>query len=46
MKYLKKLLSIFLILWILTGISMPGNGFSTLSDTDQPPKNNEIIIED
>lgn len=45
MKYLKKLLSIFLILWILTGISMSGNGFSTLSDTDQPPSRDEINIE-
>ncbi len=46
MKHLKKLLSIFLILWILTGISVPGNGCSTLSNPNPAPSDKENIIED
>ncbi|MDE7326650.1 MAG: hypothetical protein K2N63_10285 [Lachnospiraceae bacterium] len=46
MKHLKKLLSIFLILWILTGISAPGDGGNALSDPNPAPSDMENIIEE
>lgn len=44
MKHFKKLLSIFLLLGMLVGISQPGDGGSTLSDTNQPPRETNIDI--
>lgn len=46
MKHLKKLLSIFLVLWMLVGISQPGDGCSTLSDPTSLPPVIEIDIDE
>lgn len=46
MKHFKKLLSIFLLLGMLVGISQPGDGCSTLSDTNPAPPHTEIDIDE
>lgn len=46
MKRLKKLLSIFLVLWVLMEIPQLGDGEHVLSNTDQPPIDIEIILDE